>query len=173
MRLLQLNATTTPAERETFARIAAETGTTPTQVRLIAAFLAADETPAEAPVETRREPSERQIRLRRVDMNVPLRERLRRLLNARATSLHKLTGEYVDDVRHEAVADATGNRTDSSMDRSVTEDEMCDACTYVEDRLFHVGFDFDAEDAAYWERRALREMAALTPVSAGAHRAAA
>ncbi|HEX9950303.1 MAG TPA: hypothetical protein VGB53_00910 [Rubricoccaceae bacterium] len=137
-------------QRARFDRIADETGTTAAQVSEIAAALAGDAAP-------RRAPSERQVRLRRVDMDVPMREKLRRLLNARCTSLHKLTGEYVDDLRHDAVSDATGGRTDSSMDRTVTEDEMGHACTYVEDRLFHAGFDFDAEDAAYWERRAARE----------------
>ena len=124
-----------------------------------------DETKADAalaqPAEAPHAPSARLAGIRRVDMNVPLRERLRRLLNARCASLQTLTGEDHDDTRHRAIFDATRGLTDSSMDRRVTEDEMGDGVSYVEDRLHAAGFDFEAADAPYWERRHAREMAAL------------
>lgn len=117
----------------------------------------------EADVEAPRPPSERLAGIRRVDMNVPLRERLRRLLNARCASLQALTGEDHDDTRHLAVFDATNGRTDSSMDRRVTDDEMGAAVGFAEDLLHAAGFDFAAEDAAYFARRHVRELGALRP----------
>lgn len=119
------------------------------------------EVDASADVEAPRSPSERLATIRRVKTDVPVRERLRRLLNARCGSLEKLTGETADDTRHRAVFDATNGLTDSSMDWRLTDDEMGDAVSYVEDRLQAAGFDFEAEDAAYFERRHAREMAAL------------
>lgn len=127
---------------------------------------AADVAPMDAADEAPREPSERLATIRRVKSNVPVRELLRRLLNARAVSLQKTTGEDADDTRHRAVFDATRGRTDSSVDRTLTDDEMGDAVSFVEDRLHAAGFDFEAADAEYRARRFAREMAAIAEAPA-------
>ena len=83
------------------------------------------------------------------------REGLRRLLNVRTTLAERLTGEDPTELRHKAVADATGGRTRSSMDRSLSADEMGHAVSYVEDYLHSLGHqaEMDAQDAEYAARR--------------------
>ena len=83
------------------------------------------------------------------------REGLRRLLNVRTTLAERLTGEDPSELRHGAVADATGGRTRSSMDRSLSADEMGHAVSYVEDYLHSLGHqaEMDAQDAEYAARR--------------------
>jgi hypothetical protein len=90
------------------------------------------------------------------DRDVPLRERMRRLLNARCTSLEELTGQDPDEMRHRAVGEATFGMTESSMDPRVTDDEMGYAVSFVEHELYEAGFDFERADAEYFARRLVR-----------------
>lgn len=108
---------------------------------------------ADAPVRPR---SRRLASLPTYDRDVPLRERMRRLLNARAKSLEELTGQDPDETRHRAVGEATFYMTESSMDPRITDDEMGYAVSFVEHELYEAGFDFEKADAEYSARRLVR-----------------
>ena len=114
--------------------------------------------------------------LRRVPPAKTTREARRRLLHARCNALvkHALPCDAdgvllsADDVRHQAAEAASGGRTTSS--RALSDDELDDAITDVEDQLYRADFDFDAADEAYRARCAARETMAM---ATGTTRAAA
>lgn len=78
-------------------------------------------------------------------------EKHRRLLNARCAQAAEHAGADHDEMRHAAAAFASLRRTESSM--RLSEGEMVDAVSYVEEVLRVLGFDLDAADAAYRARR--------------------
>jgi hypothetical protein len=112
--------------------------------------------PARAAAPAERPGARRLATLPAYDPDVPHRERLRRLLNARCKSLQEMTGAPADDVRHRAVGEATFFMTESSMDPRITDDEMGYAVSYVEHELYEAGFDFERADAEYFARRLRR-----------------
>ena len=106
--------------------------------------------------------------LRRVKPAKTTREARRRLLHVRCNALvkHAMPCDpegvllSADDVRHQAAEAASGGRTTSS--RRLSDDELDDAITGVEDQLYRADYDFDAADEAYRARCAAREAMGVT-----------
>ena len=114
--------------------------------------------PPARPVRAADRPAAPSPRLVDLDEDGPSRwEKMRKLLNARC-------GQYAghvdgdrdlaDRVRHGAARFVSEGRTESSMDLDTAE--MEDAVTYVEHLLHDAGFDLEAADAEYRQRRAAR-----------------
>ncbi|HEX8385581.1 MAG TPA: hypothetical protein VF576_05335 [Rubricoccaceae bacterium] len=123
------------------------------RVRATALHASPPAVPAAGPDSPR---SRQLVSLPTYDRAVPLRERMRRLLNARCKSLEGLTGQDPDEMRHRAVGEATFWMTESSVDPRVTDDEMEYAVSFVEHELYEAGFDFEKADAEYFARRLVR-----------------
>ena len=108
--------------------------------------------------------------LRRVPPARSTREAMARLLHARVGSLHELTGELESEIRRAACLAATGDRawqgrggpvasSKATASGALDTDELAYAVSHVEEQLRLEGFDFDAADAAYQRRCALRARA--------------
>ncbi|PAP79609.1 hypothetical protein B1759_14915 [Rubrivirga sp. SAORIC476] len=92
------------------------------------------------------------VRLVRLDETGPSPwEKMRRLLNARCGEAAKHFDADHDNLRHAAAEFASNGRTDSSM--KLTDAEMGQAVSYVEEVLRVLGFDLDKADAEYAARR--------------------
>lgn len=109
----------------------------------------------------RRAPAEPRKALQRVRPAETTWENLRRLLCARCGLWERLTGEDADDLRHAAAAFASGGRTESS--RGLSDDEMGQAVSWVEDLLNRAGLEAEIQqaDRDYDQRRARRDAACL------------
>lgn len=144
------------------AAVATETGTTVDQVAGVARFLVDDDPGTERPDGVPPIWPAAPAALRRVRPAQTTREAKRRLLNARCRALveHAMPCDAegvlltADDVRHQAAEAASGGRTTSSL--RLSDDELDEALTGVEDQLYRAGFDFDQADAEYRSREAQR-----------------